>query len=326
MADLAESGGVRPGTTTFVNNTPRGKRKPKAKPAASVKSPAEVAQEFGFKLAFINSDPRLKALFAEFMQYYVSMKGQVAPERFQLMLDQWADETGFTATDIADRKLEAEQPADYEQAVASSVAQARDVAARMGANLSDEDLTAFVKNARRMGLNASQQADALAEYVNAVGGDYAGEAGLMQDELAAWADANGLTLSPGLIDSYVKRVARGDTTLDEIKSDIRKTYMAGSYPAWADRIMAGMDIADIAAPYKSAMAQLLEVDESSISFKDPLLAAGLQATGPDGKPSVMPLYEYQNLIRKDARWQTTDNAYATYANVAQNLLRTFGFA
>ena len=291
-----------------------------------VKTADEVAQEFGFKLAFINSDPDLKRMFSAFMADYTRLKGQIAPERFELMMDQWADAKGFTVTEIADRQMELEQPDDYRQVIASDVSTLRDAAAGMGASLDDAQLEAFVERARRMGLNAAQQRDALVEYVTATGGDFAGQAGTVQDELAKWGAANGVRMSPNMVDGYVRRILSGDTTIDEVKSDIRKTYMAGAFPAWSDKIMAGMDIADIAAPYKATMAQLLEVDETAIGFDDPLLAAGLQATDKDGKPAVLPLYEYQNMVRKDPRWQQTDNAYATYANVAQGILRTFGFA
>lgn len=316
----ASSGGVRPGTTKFVRND-----KPK-KGESFTADPEQVAADFGFKMVFINSDPALKAAFDGFMQEYVAAKGKISQGRFDLMMDKWAADSGFTATYLADRKLELEQPEDYAQLLDSDVATLRDQARQMGAQIDDATLLQFAKNARRLGLNAAQQRDGLAQYVSAAGMDYEGQAGKNQDDLVAWAVANGVSMSPGMIDSYVRKLATGETNLDEIKSDIRKTYMSGAFPAWSDRINAGWDIADIAAPYKQAMGKLLEVDPQTISFSDPLLAAGLQATDKDGKPAVMPLYEYENMVRKDPRWQQTDNAYQTYAGVAQNLLRTFGFA
>ena len=74
------------------------------------------------------------------------------------------------------------------------------------------------------------------------------------------------------------------------------------------------------------MASLLEIgDADQIDFNDQLLKRGLQSVGADGKPRVMPLYEFEQQIRKDPRWDKTDNAYEVYANVGTNLLRTFGF-
>ena len=39
----------------------------------------------------------------------------------------------------------------------------------------------------------------------------------------------------------------------------------------------------------------------------------------------MPLYEFEQEIRKDPRWEFTENAYDVYSRVGTNLLRTFGF-
>lgn len=100
--------------------------------------------------------------------------------------------------------------------------------------------------------------------------------------------------------------------------------MAGAYPAWSDRINAGQDIADIAAPYKSRMAKLLEIDESQIDFNDVMLSSGLQGVGADGKPGVVPLYEFDRMIRKDPRWDRTENALQTYTNAGSGILQMFG--
>lgn len=289
-------------------------------------SPQEVALKYGMSWAIIQSDPQLAAWFSDFAKRFVKAKGQIDQSRFQLELEQQPWWQQHSATYIADLKQELENPEDYKQSLAGDVSTLRDAANQMGARVDDTALEAVAKNARRLGWTEAQQRNALAAFVTADGGDFDGNAGMAQDDLARWADANGMRLSPGMVDGYVQRLARGETSLDEIKSDIRKTYMAGAFPAWADKINAGMDIADIAAPYKQTMASLLEVDDQTLRFDDPLLSGALQSVGPDGKPRVMPLYEFQNMVRKDSRWQTTDNAYQTYAGVAQNLLRTFGFA
>jgi hypothetical protein len=39
----------------------------------------------------------------------------------------------------------------------------------------------------------------------------------------------------------------------------------------------------------------------------------------------MTLTDLKRVIRKDPRWQYTDNAYQTYGNVATDLLSMFGF-
>ena len=85
-----------------------------------------------------------------------------------------------------------------------------------------------------------------------------------------------------------------------------------------------MDPADIAAPYKQRMSRLLEVDENEIDLNDQLLQRGMQGVGADGKPSVTPLYDFEKMIRKDERWDATDNALAEYTSAGMNILQMFG--
>ena len=77
--------------------------------------------------------------------------------------------------------------------------------------------------------------------------------------------------------------------------------------------------------YTGAMADLLELDEAKIDLDDPLLKRAWTTTnGPDGKPSTMTLFDFENEVRKDARWKSTKNGRQTTLNVAQSFLRSLG--
>jgi hypothetical protein len=81
----------------------------------------------------------------------------------------------------------------------------------------------------------------------------------------------------------------------------------------------------LAAPYVSTAERLLEVGEGTLGFDDPIIKAGMQSTDSNGQPRVLPLYEYERMVRDDPRWDYTNNAYATYTKVGTDLLRMFGF-
>ena len=81
----------------------------------------------------------------------------------------------------------------------------------------------------------------------------------------------------------------------------------------------GLDLANIYAPYRNTMAALLEVTPDSISLDDPLLRT---AYGPDKETSI---YDFKRAVRKDPRWQYTDNARQEVSNAALSVLRDFGF-
>ena len=290
--------------------------------------PAAIARKYALSWAIINSDPGLRKWFNNFAKRYVAANGQISPETFQLELEATPFWRQHSATWIADLQQELENPADYAQSLTAEVATLRAAANQLGARVDDAALEEIAKSTRRFGWSQDQQRRALAEFVSAVpteqgGIDFEGLAGQTQDELTQWAARNGVALTNELVQSYTRGVVFGDTDLEEIKSDIRRTYMAGAYPAWAEKINAGFDVAELAAPYQQQIGSLLE--NPSIGLDDPLMKQIMQGVDAQGKPRVVPMYEAEKMVRNDSRWQTTDNAYQTYAGVAQNLLRTFGF-
>lgn len=204
-------------------------------------------------------------------------------------------------------------------------AEIRKASGAYGITLSRKQVARLAEIQQKKNLSATEVANRLIKNLDMPqSGDLSGQAGTVQDELGTWSKTNGIDLNDNQIVNYAKQVLKGKTNIDGIKADIRKTYMAGAYPAWADRIAQGEDIADIAAPYMGAAAKLLEVD--NVSLNDPIVKQGLQSVGQDGKPRVMPLYEYEQSVRKDPRWQYTNNAKSTYMNAVNVIGRTFGVA
>lgn len=288
------------------------------------KSQEDVYTDWGYDLEVIKQLGLADFFAAQFDEYKKNPMGW-SEEQFIRNLKR---QPGFQQNSKAyqqDLEQELTFPEQYQASVNAQIETLRDQAVALGAQVDDNILRDLVVKQRRGGLNEAQMQNALSGYLTARGGVLQGKAGIVQQNLKTWAQRNGLGVSDNLIQDYVRKIQAGDTTEADVLSDLRRTYMAGAYPAWADKIAAGMDIADIAAPYKSAMAQLLETDESQIDLNDQLLQRGLQGVGADGKPSVVPLYAFQKEIRKDPRWQKTDNAYATYSSVADDILGMFGF-
>lgn len=219
-----------------------------------------------------------------------------------------------------------ELAADVERLVETNRQTVQSIADKYGIAVVPERVDELARAARFNGwsqaeilLNMRRDLDA-----TLTAGNTAGLAGDYQNQLMSWADRNGLTLSNETAAKYVANMTLGSQSLDDVKADLRRTYLAGTYPAWADKINEGYDPSEIFEPYIANLRRTLEDD--NIGLNDPLMQQIAQKVGADGKPFAVPLYEAQQMARQDPRWQKTDNAYATYANVAQNLLRTFGFA
>lgn len=301
----------------------KGTQKPKSDYEA--KTNEEIARLFGQSYVIMEQDEDLKNWFLDFARRFNEAQGKISKERFMLELEQRPWWINNSATYIADLQRELENPTDYKQSIAGDIANLKASANALGAvGINDQLLEDLVKQQRRLGWNEQQTLERLVDFIAPVDGDFRGVAGATQDALESWARNNGLTISPNMVQDYIRKISSGATTIDDVKDDLRRTYMAGAYPAWSDRIDAGYDIMDIAAPYRSVIANGLEQSEDAITLDDPLMKKIFQAVGPDGKPVVVPIYEAERMMREDPRWQKTDNAYKTYSEAADTILSMFG--
>jgi len=141
---------------------------------------------------------------------------------------------------------------------------------------------------------------------------------LNTETLLSVAKSNGLTPSSLQLDEWNRRIQNGED-INIIKKNIRDTAALG-LPDNIKKLMAdGTDLETIYAPYKNVMYQTLEINPDAISLNDATLRS---AIGPNGE---MPIYDFQRALRKDARWQYTNNAREEVSNVALGVLRDFGF-
>jgi hypothetical protein len=233
----------------------------------------------------------------------------------------WAQK--YKSDAIKDMDFEAQFPDLYKQQVQADIETLRDQVIQYGVDITDEELRDLAVQKRRFGMTEAQLNNTLAELATSKSGDFRGETMQTQQNLKDWAYRNGIGLSDNIINDYVRKIRAGDTTEADVLQDLRRTYLAGAYPAWSDKIISGYDPADIFAPHLKNAQDLLE--DGNIDLNDPVMKQITQAVGQDGKPYAMPLYEAERVIRSDPRWPKTDNAYSIYTDVGTKLLQTFGF-
>ena len=129
---------------------------------------------------------------------------------------------------------------------------------------------------------------------------------------------NGIPLSQEQLDSYTNDIQNGKD-INIIKNLIRTTAGQGM-PEHVKKLLAdGTDLSTVYAPYKNLMYQTLEITPDSINLNDPTLR---MAIGPDKEMSI---YDFQKALKKDNRWQYTNNAKQEVSNSVQQVLKDFGF-
>jgi peptidoglycan hydrolase-like protein with peptidoglycan-binding domain len=140
-------------------------------------------------------------------------------------------------------------------------------------------------------------------------------------DLLKTAVANGLDLDKTFasqLPNWIKRIENGEDP-EVFKQIIRQTAKIGLPDKVSKLLDQGLDLDAVYAPYRNTMASLLEVNPDSISLNDPLLRTAIQGD------KEIPIYDFQRQIRKDNRWQYTNNARAEASDVAKTVLRDFGF-
>ena len=143
---------------------------------------------------------------------------------------------------------------------------------------------------------------------------------LVTQDLMGTIRANGLEglISQDQISTWANRIKNGEKA-DIIKNEIRANAKRGMPENVQKLIDSGNDLNTIYSPYKQAMASILELDPNSITLNDPTLRS---AIGPEGEMSI---YDYQKSLRKDPRWQYTNNARQTVSQGVMKVLQDFGF-
>ena len=134
-------------------------------------------------------------------------------------------------------------------------------------------------------------------------------------------------------DNYINSAAQAindpssQATLQTYQQHLRD-MAASQYSGFAPLIQKGMTMQQIADPYVQAMATNLEIDPNSIDFtKDPTIQKALGTTiGPDGTAAPTSMWQFQQNLRQDPRWQYTNNARDTVTGIAHGILKDFGVA
>lgn len=160
---------------------------------------------------------------------------------------------------------------------------------------------------------------------------YAGQALKDYQTLQAIAKANGMSLAqilPGisatttggdLEEAVLEKIALGELDVNRISQDARMMAAIGQPEFVRNLLGQGYDLDQIYSPYKNTMAAVLELNPEQIDLNDPTLRSAISDKGETN------LYDFQRALRKDSRWQYTQNARQEVGDITLNVLRDFGF-
>ena len=282
-----------------------------------------LASKYGFALAFMRSDPELMKLFRKAVQ------GSWDTTRFVASLrntDWFQQHSANVRNAILQQTAD---PKTYQASVNQMYATVRDTYGSMfgSAGMSGKEMRAWAETAHRMGWSEAQLRDRITNTVNfrkmlrkqTLGGAAATTA----QQIESLETAYGIKMGNQWRAKQLDRVMSGDDTVEGVASRLREISMR-EYKAWATQLASGQTIQDIAEPYVQRMADLLELNPADVDVFDKKIQSALKQTDKDGKPAAMDLGSFADLVRKDTRWQYTDNAREQMSSIVATLGQAFG--
>jgi len=192
-----------------------------------------------------------------------------------------------------------------------------------GAELTDDEMNVLAQEAYDKGLDRERNSlnAFLDKKFKFTATDAKGKAGEQLADLQKIASANGLDLQKAFgtqLPIWLASINKGES-IETFKKQIRDVAKIGMPQNIASLLDNGIDLDAIYSPYKNVMASTLEINPESITLSDPLLRSAI--TG----DKELPIYEFQRQLRKDSRWQYTNQAKEEVSDVALKVLRDFGF-
>jgi len=148
-----------------------------------------------------------------------------------------------------------------------------------------------------------------------------------------FAAKNGIMMSDDAASDYATKIVTGKLDEDTVFNAIRESA-ASAFPKFADKIKAGIDLKTLADPFIQSMSSILEIPYTSIDLFDPTVRNALsggysKVTATPGMGGVgrgeYTLYDFEKDLRKDVRWQYTNNAKKEVADSTLRVLQDFGF-
>jgi hypothetical protein len=192
-----------------------------------------------------------------------------------------------------------------------------------GAELTDDEINTLAQEAYDKGLDRERNSlnAFLDQKFKFTAEGAKGKAGEQLADLQKVAAANGLDLQKAFgaqLPTWLASINKGES-IETFKKRIRDVAKIGMPQNIASLIDNGVDLDAIYSPYKNVMASVLEINPESITLNDPVLRSAI--TG----DKELPIYEFQRQLRKDTRWQYTNQAREEVSDVALKVLRDFGF-
>jgi hypothetical protein len=183
-----------------------------------------------------------------------------------------------------------------------------------------------------VGIDDAMATDFIAAAIRPIGGTiggvgtegYSGQALKDYQAIQNIARANGFRVKdiiPGAMSEQqvLQGIATGRLDANRIEQDARKLAAQGQPQYVRDLLGQGYNLDQVYAPYRQTMANLLEINADEIDLNDSTLRSAISDKGD------MNIFDFKKTLKRDSRWQYTENAKQEVSDMTLKILRDFGF-
>jgi hypothetical protein len=338
VSDIQPATGAEGAPTTVGPNAPTSAARQEA--AATIAAGAD----FGLSETLFKNVPSLKTIFDE----YVNPKSGMTDDEFRKRIrnDVWFKKNSkeiktrfvqyYNFRDLQESG-QAEGSTDYEQQISRIERNLAKRAVEIGSAAASDPI-ALRKAAENLYITNREDdttyvddflAASIRPISSMIGGKptegYSGQALQNYNTLLQTARNNGFKISdilPGGDNEQqvLSAIASGSIDINRVAQDARKLAAQGQPQYVRDLLSQGYNLSQVFAPYRQTMANILEIDDpNQIDLNDPTLRMAITDKGD------MNVYDFKKALKKDNRWQYTENARQEVSDVALSVLRDFGF-
>lgn len=281
-------------------------------------SDEELAAQYGWSYAFLNSEPELKELF----KTAVAETWEAGKFKAKLQETNWWKNNSEARRQAA--VLKATDPASYSAGVDAMRMKLVNMANELGAIVPEKTLSDMAEDAFAGGLSEQQIQYSLAGYIDFTKeGTLGGMAGMAEVKMRQLARMNGVDLTPESIKNFAQQIAMGVLTMEQVEQNIRNSAIS-LFPAYEEQINGGQNMQEVAAPYIMQMSKDLELTPAEAGLFNPVIKQALNQVDKDGNPVGMTITDFQRAVRRDPRWTRTNNGRETLMGVANDVLKSMG--
>lgn len=311
----------RGGTTSRSTRSPSTTNKT---PGISSIEAKELAALAGFSVAFFKHNNELKNVFEKALRQDWSGDRLLAAARNT----NWFKKHSESARRAI--LLKTSDPAEYKRQLKQTRAAARRIIRELGVPIDGFTLGNVAKAALHGGWNETQIRNYVTKFGSVADAIRAGKtlrglAGETERELRELSNAYGIGASTNFVANATQRVVRNRRDMEFYRNHFLERAMS-RYPGLAKELEGGLTVAQIAEPYVDAMARLLELNPGDINVFDKSIQKALISRDSKGKPAAKTLWQFEEDLRKDARWMKTNNAREDLMSAGRQVLRDLGLS